>query len=147
MYLIQVKMGLDFKCMEGTNPTQLQDVANENILSSHLFMNFSKISHLWTDRPGDLDFSLGTPISHHLQPQGFLLNIRPSAEAEKEISPARTLPFRESQKQRFVPRALVCARGENRSHLEPLPISLRNSPWAIWTCWGSHNLPSTLPWV
>lgn len=63
MCLMQVKIGLDFKCMEGTNPTQLQDVANENILSSHLFMNFSKISHLWTDRPEDLDFSLGTPIS------------------------------------------------------------------------------------
>lgn len=46
MYLVQVKMGLDFKCMEGTNPTQLQGVSTENILSSHLFLNLSKISHL-----------------------------------------------------------------------------------------------------
>lgn len=46
LYLIQVAVGVDFKSMKGTNTVQLQCVVNNYTLNCHLFMNFSKISHL-----------------------------------------------------------------------------------------------------
>lgn len=151
MYLIQVKMNLDFKYKEGTNPTQLQGAANENILSSHLFMNLLKIPHLWIgrqqpDQPWGPGFqwwnphlpsfmTTRSPVEHQTISTGRKSNLS-SPNPFFQINP------------KFVPKSSGVCKGREHVSLSSLfPIFLKNRPWATWTCWGWHNLPSTLSWM
>lgn len=151
MFLIQVKMGLDFKCMAGTNPTQLQGVANEHILSSHLFINLFKISHLWIgrqqpDQPWGPGFQCWNPHLPSFMTTRFPVKHQTISRGRK-INLSSPSPFSQIN-----PKAVVCSQefwcvqGE-RTPNSLCPIFLKNMPSAIWTCWGWHNLPSTLSWM